>query len=101
MPAPDAASSLPADEAPPVPKMCAVATQTTEFPLPADPAGGLPSPALHVGTALGLPPALTRYIRASCVRKVQSETVILHTLNHRGVWFGKDLSYNLVQMLLP
>lgn len=62
MPAPDAASSLPADEAPAVPKTCAVATQTTEFPLPADPAGGLPSPALHVGTALGLPPAPARYI---------------------------------------
>uniref|UniRef100_A0A674GNM5 PDZ and LIM domain 5 n=1 Tax=Taeniopygia guttata TaxID=59729 RepID=A0A674GNM5_TAEGU len=60
VPAPEAASSLPADEASPVPKMCAVATQTTEFPLPADPAGGLPSPALHVGTALGLPPALAR-----------------------------------------
>lgn len=85
VPAPDTASSLLADEAPPVPKMCAVATQTTEFPLPADPAGGLPSPALHVGTALGLPPALARYSRASCVRKVQSETVILHTLNHRVV----------------
>ncbi|XP_066042455.1 PDZ and LIM domain protein 5 isoform X3 [Chamaea fasciata] len=61
MPAPDAASSLLADEAPPVPKTCAVATQTTEFPLPADPAGGLPSPALHVREALGLPPALARY----------------------------------------
>ncbi|XP_041280368.1 PDZ and LIM domain protein 5 isoform X2 [Onychostruthus taczanowskii] len=61
VPAPDAATCLPADEAPPVPRMCAVATQTTEFPLPADPAGGLPSPALHVGTALGLPPALARH----------------------------------------
>ncbi|XP_023782766.1 PDZ and LIM domain protein 5 isoform X1 [Cyanistes caeruleus] len=61
VPAPDAASSFPADEAPPVPKMCAVATQTIEFPLPADPAGGLPPPALHVGTALGLPPALARH----------------------------------------
>ncbi|XP_068043650.1 PDZ and LIM domain protein 5 isoform X4 [Anomalospiza imberbis] len=61
VPAPDAASSLPADEAPPVPKTCSVATQTTEFPLPADPAGGLHSPALHVGTALGLPPALARH----------------------------------------
>ncbi|RLW00805.1 hypothetical protein DV515_00008454 [Chloebia gouldiae] len=60
VPAPEAASSLPVDEASPVPRMCAVATQTTEFPLPADPAGGLPSPALHVGTALGLPPALAR-----------------------------------------
>ncbi|KAM7053177.1 PDZ and LIM domain protein 5 isoform 5-T5 [Acridotheres tristis] len=58
VPAPDATSSLPADEAPPVPKTCAVATQTPEFPLPTDPAGGLPSPALHVETALGLPPAL-------------------------------------------
>ncbi|KAM4900464.1 PDZ and LIM domain protein 5 isoform 1-T1 [Sylvia borin] len=58
MPAPDAASSSLVDEAPPVPKTCAVATQTTEFPLPADPAGGLPSPALPVGTALELPPAL-------------------------------------------
>lgn len=90
MPAPDAASSLPADEAPPVPKTCAVATQTTEFPLPADPAGGLPSPALRVGAALGLPPALARYIRAICVRKAQSETVILHTHNHRKVWFGLE-----------
>ncbi|XP_058694782.1 PDZ and LIM domain protein 5 isoform X3 [Poecile atricapillus] len=61
VPAPDAASSFPADEAPPVPKTCAVATQTIEFPLPADPAGGLPPPALHVGTALGLPPALARH----------------------------------------
>ncbi|XP_063012664.1 PDZ and LIM domain protein 5 isoform X3 [Melospiza melodia melodia] len=61
VPAPDAASSLPADEAPAVPKMCAVATQTTEFPLPAHPAGGLPSPALPVGTALGLPPAPARH----------------------------------------
>nr|XP_026647799.1 PDZ and LIM domain protein 5 [Zonotrichia albicollis] len=60
-PAPDAASSLPADEAPAVPRMCAVATQTTEFPLPADPAGGLPSPALPVGAALGLPPAPARH----------------------------------------
>ncbi|KAL2304858.1 hypothetical protein Nmel_006813, partial [Mimus melanotis] len=61
VPAPDATSSLPEDEVPPVPKTCAVATQTPEFPLPADPAGGLPSPALHVGTALGLPPALARH----------------------------------------
>lgn len=62
VPAPDAASSLLAAEAPPVPKMCAVATQTPEFLLPADPAGGLPSPALQVGTALRLPPTIARYI---------------------------------------
>ncbi|RMC13758.1 hypothetical protein DUI87_08840 [Hirundo rustica rustica] len=61
VPAPDAASPLLADEAPPVPRTCAVATQTTDFLLPADPAEGLPSPALHMGTALGLPPALARY----------------------------------------
>ncbi|XP_072784679.1 PDZ and LIM domain protein 5 isoform X3 [Taeniopygia guttata] len=67
VPAPETASSLPADEASPVPKTCAVATQTTEFPLPADPAGGLPSPALHVGTALGLPPALASFCAAKVV----------------------------------
>ncbi|XP_039406411.1 PDZ and LIM domain protein 5 isoform X2 [Corvus cornix cornix] len=72
VPARDAASSLPADEVPPVPKTCAVATQTTEFPLPADPAGGLPSPAPRVGTALGLPPALARHEASLPTRETNS-----------------------------
>ncbi|XP_056346427.1 PDZ and LIM domain protein 5-like [Oenanthe melanoleuca] len=93
VPAPDAASSLPADEAPPVPKTCAVATQTTEFPLPADPAGGLPSPALHVGTALGLPPALARHEASlptyetnsfNKISSFQSKSSVSHTSDSLG-----------------
>ncbi|XP_063277562.1 PDZ and LIM domain protein 5 isoform X6 [Prinia subflava] len=104
VPAPDAASSLLADETPPVPKTCAVATQTTEFPLPADPAGELPSSALHVGTALGLPPALARYEASlpTCetnsfnkISSFQSKSSVSHTSFCAAKVMLEDSSGNL------
>uniref|UniRef100_A0A8C3RF91 PDZ and LIM domain 5 n=1 Tax=Cyanoderma ruficeps TaxID=181631 RepID=A0A8C3RF91_9PASS len=104
VPAPDAASSLLADEAPPVPKTCAVATQTTEFPLLADPAGGLPPPALHVGTALELPPALARYeaplptYETNSFNKIssfQSKSSVSHTSFYTAKVMLEDPSGNL------
>ncbi|XP_037235478.1 PDZ and LIM domain protein 5 isoform X2 [Falco rusticolus] len=54
LPAADAASFLTADTAPPLPVKCAVATQTSELPLPT-------AAALPVEMALGLSPAPTRH----------------------------------------
>ncbi|KAM6401955.1 PDZ and LIM domain protein 5 isoform 6-T8 [Pluvialis apricaria] len=58
--APDAASFLTADKAPPLPAMCTVATQTSEHPLPTAVAGWPPSAAPPVESALRLPPTPPR-----------------------------------------
>ncbi|XP_027753962.1 PDZ and LIM domain protein 5, partial [Empidonax traillii] len=88
LPAPDAASLLPADKAPHPPTKCAVATQTAEFPLPANPVGWPPSAAPCVETVLGLPPALARHeaslptCEANSFNKIssfQSKSSISHT----------------------
>lgn len=73
LPAPDAVSFLTADKAPPLPAKCNVATQTSELPL-----STAASAAQLLETALELPPTPARYIRARCIEKTWSETMILH-----------------------
>ncbi|KAM9236522.1 PDZ and LIM domain protein 5 isoform 2-T2 [Leptosomus discolor] len=79
LPAPDSANILTADKAPPLPMKCAVATQTSEHPLPT---------ALPVETALGLPPTPARHEASlltcetnsfSKISSYQSKSSVSHT----------------------
>ncbi|XP_059673456.1 PDZ and LIM domain protein 5 isoform X2 [Gavia stellata] len=88
LPAPDAASFVTADKAPPLPAKRAGAAQTSELPLPTAAARPLPSAAPPVETALGLPPAPARHEESlptcetnyfSKISSYQSKSSVSHT----------------------